>query len=54
VLGVILAFEGLVLMRLVRDMAASKADFGVVLLVGLMCVGLPNDFDTLNWPTSML
>jgi hypothetical protein len=44
VLGVILAFEGLVLMRLVRDMAASKADFGVVLLVGLMCVGLPNGY----------
>ncbi len=41
VLGVILAFEGLMLMRLVRDMAASKADFAVVLLVGLMCVGLP-------------
>ena len=41
VLGVILAFEGLVLIRLVRDMAASKADFAVVLLVGLMCVGLP-------------
>jgi len=41
ILGVILAFEGLVLMRLARDMAASKADFAVVLLVGLMCVGLP-------------
>ncbi len=41
ILGVILAFEGLVLMRLVRDMAASIADFAVVLLVGLMCVGLP-------------
>jgi xanthine/uracil/vitamin C permease (AzgA family) len=41
VLGVILAFEGLVLMRLVRDMAGSVADFAVVLLVGLMCVGLP-------------
>jgi len=41
VLGVILAFEGLVLMRLVRDMAASKADLAVVLLVGLMCAGLP-------------
>ena len=41
ILGVILAFEGLVLMRLVRDMAASKANFAVVLLVGLMCVGLP-------------
>jgi hypothetical protein len=41
VLGVILAFEGLVLIRLVRDMAASTADFTVVVLVGLMCVGLP-------------
>jgi len=41
ILGVILGFEGLVLMRLVRDMAANAADFAVVLLVGLMCVGLP-------------
>jgi MFS superfamily sulfate permease-like transporter len=41
VLGVILAFEGLVLIRLVRDMASSAADFTVVVLVGLMCVGLP-------------
>jgi len=41
VLGVILAFEGLVLIRLVRDMAGSVADFTVVVLVGLMCVGLP-------------
>jgi len=41
VLGVILAFEGLVLIRLVRDMASSVADFTVVVLVGLMCVGLP-------------
>jgi MFS superfamily sulfate permease-like transporter len=40
-LGVILAFEGLVLIRLVRDMAGSLADFTVVVLVGLMCVGLP-------------
>lgn len=28
-------------MRLVRDMASSFADFSVVILVGLMCVGLP-------------
>ena len=42
--GVILAFEGLVLMRLGRDMATSKADFGVVLIVGVMCVGLPNGY----------
>jgi xanthine/uracil/vitamin C permease (AzgA family) len=41
VLGVILAFEGMVLIRLVRDMASSLPDFTVVLLVGLMCVGLP-------------
>jgi MFS superfamily sulfate permease-like transporter len=40
-LGVILAFEGMVLIRLVRDMASSLADFTVVVLVGLMCVGLP-------------
>jgi hypothetical protein len=41
VLGVILAFEGVVLMRLARDMAASISDFTVVVLVGLLCVGLP-------------
>ena len=41
ILGVILAFEGLVLIRLARDMAGSIVDFTVVLLVGLMCVGLP-------------
>jgi xanthine/uracil/vitamin C permease (AzgA family) len=41
VLGMILAFEGLVLIRLVRDMASSAADFTVVVLVALMCVGLP-------------
>ncbi|PYU25493.1 MAG: transporter [Acidobacteria bacterium] len=41
VLGVILAFEGLVLIRLIRDMASSAADFTVVVLVALMCVGLP-------------
>jgi hypothetical protein len=41
VLGVILLFEGLGLMSLAKDMAASKADFTIVLLTGLMCVGLP-------------
>jgi hypothetical protein len=41
VLGVILAFEGLVLIRLIRDMASSLTDFTVVVLVALMCVGLP-------------
>jgi xanthine/uracil/vitamin C permease (AzgA family) len=41
VLGVILAFEGMVFIRLVGDMASSMPDFTVVILVGLMCVGLP-------------
>jgi hypothetical protein len=41
VLGVILVFEALVLLRLVRDLASSKLDFTLALLVGLMCVGLP-------------
>jgi xanthine/uracil/vitamin C permease (AzgA family) len=41
ILGVILLFEGLNLMKLVQDTAASKIDFALVLLVGLMCVGLP-------------
>lgn len=41
VLGVILAFEAMVLIRLIRDMASSLADFSVVIVVGLMCVGLP-------------
>jgi MFS superfamily sulfate permease-like transporter len=41
ILGVILLFEGVNLMRLVRDMAASKADFMLIILVGLMCAGLP-------------
>lgn len=41
VLGVILLFEALALMALVRDMAPARQDFALVLLVGLMCVGLP-------------
>ncbi|MEO6036301.1 MAG: molybdate transporter family protein, partial [Verrucomicrobiota bacterium] len=41
ILGVILLFEGLALMLLIRDMAGSKADFFLVLLVGLMANGLP-------------
>jgi Molybdate transporter of MFS superfamily len=40
-LGVILLFEGLALLLLARDMTASKSDFAVVLLVGLMANGLP-------------
>lgn len=41
VLGVILFFEGLALMRLMRDMTASAGDFTIVLLVGLIVIGLP-------------
>ena len=41
ILGVILLFEGLALMLLVRDLFASRKDLIVILLVGLMAVGLP-------------
>jgi len=41
ILGVILMFEGLMLMRLIGDMAASSADFAIVLVVGLSVIGLP-------------
>jgi hypothetical protein len=41
ILGVILLFEGLAMMLLVRDTTASATDFGVVLLVGLIANGLP-------------
>jgi len=41
VLGIMLLFEALALMLLCRDMAASLADFGVVLVVGLCAVALP-------------
>jgi MFS superfamily molybdate transporter len=41
VLGVILLFEALALMKLVRDMTAVPADFALVLLVGLICFGVP-------------
>jgi hypothetical protein len=40
-LGVILLFEGLALMLLVRDMGASRPDFFLVILVGLAAAGLP-------------
>lgn len=41
VLGVILLFEGLNLIGLIRDVAASKGEFLLVILTGLLCVGLP-------------
>lgn len=41
ILGVILLFEALALIRLISDEASSKARFAVVLLVGLLCASLP-------------
>jgi xanthine/uracil/vitamin C permease (AzgA family) len=41
VLGVILLFEAVALLKLVGDMFVSAADASVVLLVGLMAFGLP-------------
>jgi len=41
ILGVILAFEGLALMLLIRDIAPMKRELLITTLVGLMCVGLP-------------
>jgi MFS superfamily sulfate permease-like transporter len=41
ILGVMLAFEGLAMLLLVRDIADSKTDLLIAILVGLMAVGLP-------------
>ncbi len=41
VLGVILLFEGVALIRLMRDMTSSPPDLIVTILVGLMAAGLP-------------
>ncbi len=41
VLGVILLFEALALMRLTRDTAGKPGEFAIVLLVGLICFGVP-------------
>lgn len=41
ILGVILLFEGLTLMALVRDISEFKTDFFIALLVGLIANGLP-------------
>ncbi|HET7012144.1 MAG TPA: putative sulfate/molybdate transporter [Anaerolineales bacterium] len=41
ILGVILLFEGLALMRLIRDSASVPADLTIVLLVGLIAAALP-------------
>jgi hypothetical protein len=41
VLGVILLFEALALLRLTRDVAGSAVDFSVTLLVGVVALALP-------------
>jgi hypothetical protein len=41
VLGIILLFEALALLRLTRDVASSTADFAVALLVGVIALALP-------------
>lgn len=41
ILGVILLFEGLTLIQLMRDMLRSQIDFTVVALVGLLAAALP-------------
>jgi xanthine/uracil permease len=44
VLGVVLVFEGLVLMRLVSDIAHSPRDLTIALLVAIVAVSLPQGF----------
>ena len=41
ILGVILFFEGVALLRLVRDGASSRSEWMIILLVGLLAAGLP-------------
>lgn len=41
ILGVMLAFEGLAMLLLVRDIAGTRRDFLIAVLTGLICVGLP-------------
>ncbi len=44
ILGVVLLFEALVLLRFIQDQAGSKADFTLALLVALMAFGLPQGY----------
>src|SRR3954468_14503055 len=41
ILGVILLFEGVSMMLLIRDTTGSKLDFFIVLIVGVIANGLP-------------
>ncbi|MFQ5630066.1 MAG: putative sulfate/molybdate transporter [bacterium] len=44
ILGVILLFEGLVLMRLIEDTVQQRSELAIALLVGVIAVGLPYGF----------
>lgn len=44
ILGVVLLFEALVLLRFIQDQAGSKADLTLALLVALMAFGLPQGY----------
>jgi hypothetical protein len=44
ILGVILVFEGLALVSLVKDLIIDKRNFLIALLVGILAVGLPYGF----------
>jgi hypothetical protein len=44
VLGTILLFEGLALIKLLRDLSGNEKEFGLALLVGLLAFGLPYGF----------
>jgi len=44
ILGVVLLFEALVLLRFIQDQASSKADLTLALLVALMAFGLPQGY----------
>lgn len=41
ILGIILLFEAVALMRLVRDTMTVPSDFALVMLVGVICLGVP-------------
>jgi len=44
ILGVILLFEGLALMNLIRDVSTDKRELMLALIVGLLAAGLPYGF----------
>jgi hypothetical protein len=44
ILGVVLLFEGLVLLLLLRDLAGSRRDLTIALLVGVLAMGVPHGY----------